>query len=285
MPGPVGADTGADGEPPPDGDADAGSDADADVDLDADPEVATDADPGDQDADPDFDLDADFDLDPDFDVDEDADEDLGACPPDMVELDTVCMDRYEAPNRPGELPLVMYTFVEAEAWCAARGRRLCFDDEWQSACEGPEGLRYPYGDDHRPGVCNDDELWRAYNQSRLNRWPPSASNPEIDSLEELFEAAGALSADAAEHLEWLYQGEPAGANPGCVGPAEVFDLVGNVEEWTRRRDGGSRDFHGALKGRYWAESRTCQSRVTTHGDGFRFYEIGFRCCQDLGSGE
>ena len=85
----------------------------------------------------------------------------------------------------------------------------------------------------------------------------------------------------ADHVEAIYQGEPSGSNAGCVGPAEVYDLVGNVEEWTRRRDGGVPDFHGSLKGRYWAESRTCQSRVTTHGDYFRFYEIGFRCCLDV----
>jgi hypothetical protein len=49
------------------------------------------------------------------------------------------------PNRAGALPLVMYTFVEAEAWCAARDRRLCFDDEWLAACAGSDGLAYPYG--------------------------------------------------------------------------------------------------------------------------------------------
>jgi formylglycine-generating enzyme required for sulfatase activity len=76
----------------------------------------------------------------------------------------------------------------------------------------------------------------------------------------------------------LYQGEGGGENAGCVNEYRVFDLVGNVEEWTRRADGAGTDFHGALKGRYWAESRTCQSTVTTHGDTFRFYEIGFRCC-------
>jgi len=65
-----------------------------------------------------------------------------------------------------------------------------------------------------------------------------------------------------------------------VGVAGAYDLCGNVEEWTRRRDGGEPQFHGKLKGRYWAETRTCQNGVISHGDGFRFYEIGFRCCRD-----
>lgn len=39
-------------------------------------------------------------------------------------------------------------------------------------------------------------------------------------------------------------------------------------------------FHGCLKGRYWADTRTCQDIILTHGDLFRFYEIGFRCCKN-----
>jgi formylglycine-generating enzyme required for sulfatase activity len=207
----------------------------------------------------------------------------GGCPADMVPVMGACMDRYEAPNVAGALPLVMYTFTEGEAWCAARGRRLCFDDEWQTACEGPDLWAYPYGATQVPGECNDDKVWRTYNQTLLNGWPPSASSPSVGSLADLFAAARAVSttaAAAADHVESLYQGEGGGASPGCVGVAGVYDLCGNVEEWTRRRDGGEAQFHGNLKGRYWAESRTCQSGVTTHGDGFRFYEIGFRCCQD-----
>jgi sulfatase modifying factor 1 len=201
----------------------------------------------------------------------------------MLPVTGACMDRYEAPNVAGGLPLVMYTFVEAEAWCGARGKRLCFDDEWQEACAGPDQLAYPYGDTRVPGQCNDDKVWRAYDQPLLNGWPTSASSPTVGSLDELLAAARAVSATAAaaaDHVASLYQGTGGGDLTGCVGPAGVFDLVGNVEEWTRRRDGGEPQFHGMLKGRYWAESRTCQSGVTVHGDGFRFYEIGFRCCRD-----
>jgi formylglycine-generating enzyme required for sulfatase activity len=204
------------------------------------------------------------------------------CPPDMVALADSCMDRYEAPGIAGALPLVMYTFDEAEAWCGARGRRLCFDDEWQSACEGPDGNAYPYGDTHQPGACRDDAVWRVYNQSLLNGWPASASTPDVTSLDELLTAARAVSPGAADHVESLYQGTGSGERTACVGAAGAHDLVGDVEEWTRRRDGGEPQFHGNLKGRYWAESRTCQSKVLVHGDSFRFYEIGFRCCAAQG---
>jgi len=211
------------------------------------------------------------------------------CPLDMAWVDAgpiegVCMDLYEAPNHAGELPLVMYSMPESEAWCAARGKELCQDDVWTVACEGPQGHDYPYGDAHAAGVCNDDELWRAFNQSALNLWPPSASSPSVESLDELLNAARAVSASAkiaADHVEWLYQAEPAGSNPGCAGDAGVYDLIGNVEEWTRRADGGDGSlFTGNLKGRFWAESRTCQQGIKIHADPFRFYEIGFRCCAE-----
>ena len=204
------------------------------------------------------------------------------CPDDMVEVPGACMDRYEAPNIEGGLPLVMYSFDEADAWCEARDKRLCFDDEWQAACEGAAGSAYPYGDAHEPGRCNDEEIWRVYSQDALNQWPSSASASDIDSLDELLAAVRSAGADiAADEIEELYQGEGGGANTGCGGDYGAYDLVGNVEEWTRRRDGGEPSFHGNLKGRYWAESRTCQSAVTSHGDPFRFYEIGFRCCAEL----
>jgi formylglycine-generating enzyme required for sulfatase activity len=205
------------------------------------------------------------------------------CPLDMLLVEGFCIDRFEAPNVAGASPLVMYSFVESVAWCEHRGKRLCFDDEWTRACEGLAQNAYPYGD-HVPGVCNDDELWKVYDQSKLNGWPWTVSKPEIDTLDELFTAAGAVSTSgqvAADHVAELYQAEGSGVNADCHGPDFVFDLTGNVEEWTRRSDGGGGpEFSGSLKGRYWAEARTCQSAVTTHGDGFRFYEIGFRCCSD-----
>jgi hypothetical protein len=207
-----------------------------------------------------------------------------ACPSDMVQLDAVCMDRYEAPNVAGELPLVMYTFLEAEAWCAARDKRLCFDDEWRGACAGRANTAYPYGAAHRPGICRDEARWRAYNQTLLNGWPAGASGPQHNSLDALLadvRTRGAAAQAAADHIEALYQGAGSGQYAGCTNETGVMDLTGNVEEWTRRRDGGMANFHGNLKGRYWAETRTCQSNITTHGDTFRFYEIGFRCCRDL----
>ncbi|MCA9524292.1 MAG: SUMF1/EgtB/PvdO family nonheme iron enzyme, partial [Myxococcales bacterium] len=206
------------------------------------------------------------------------------CPIQTVRIGDICMDRWEAPNKPGARPLVMYSFYEAEAWCKARGKRLCYDDEWQNACEGPKKWKYPYGDLREPGRCNDDKTWLTYSATKLALWPSKAATSEIETLEELFakvKATGPNGVTVVNHLEALYQAEGNGENPECVGPSGVEDLVGSVEEWTRRRDGGSGpEFSGNLKGRFWAESRTCQSSVLVHANAFRFYEIGFRCCMD-----
>ena len=211
-------------------------------------------------------------------------EDAGPCPLDMVHVGDSCIDRYEAPNRAGALPLVMFHFVEAESWCVARGKRLCFDDEWTRACGGDGGRAYPYGDKHVAGVCTDDKTWKTFDQKALNGWPWTLATDDVEDLDELLmlvRQKGSAATAAADHVWWLYQAEPSGSREGCVGGEGAFDLTGNVEEWTRRRVGGSSGFRGALKGRYWAESRTCQQSVTVHGDTFRFYEIGFRCCRDV----
>lgn len=203
------------------------------------------------------------------------------CSDEAVLVGEVCMDRYEAPNRAGALPLVMLTYDEAQSWCEARSKRLCTDAEWLQACEGPTGTAYPYGDAHEPGRCNDEEEWRVYSQEALSAWPYGTAVEGVESLEELYsliEAAG--GGVAVTEVRELYQGEGGGENSGCGGAWGVYDLVGNVEEWTTRSDGGEPSFHGNLKGRYWAESRSCQSNLTSHGDSFRFYEIGFRCCAE-----
>jgi formylglycine-generating enzyme required for sulfatase activity len=201
----------------------------------------------------------------------------------MVAIEDFCIDTFEAPNQAGAFPLVMYTFDEATAWCTQRGKRLCFDDEWTRACGGVAELSYPYGNNHMPGTCNDEETWIPYNQTLLNGWPADVSTPNITSLQQLLNAARASSVpgeDSANHVESLYQGEPSGDNTGCVSPDGALDLCGNIEEWTRRRISGDVGFDGNLKGRYWAESRTCQQNVTSHGNSFRFYQLGFRCCSD-----
>ncbi|MCB9527256.1 MAG: SUMF1/EgtB/PvdO family nonheme iron enzyme [Myxococcales bacterium] len=90
---------------------------------------------------------------------------------EMVPVDVgarrVWVDRYEASrpdataalpgfntdracSRPGVLPWANVDYDEATAACAARGKRLCTDVEWETAC----GAIYPYGNAYNAATCN-----------------------------------------------------------------------------------------------------------------------------------
>jgi hypothetical protein len=65
-------------------------------------------------------------------------------------------DTGRACSVPGVVPWVRITVEEADAACQASGMRLCSGAEWQLACDGGvENRAFPYGEIHRPGVCND----------------------------------------------------------------------------------------------------------------------------------
>jgi hypothetical protein len=208
----------------------------------------------------------------------------GGCSSDMVQVagpqGAVCMDKYEAPNKAGELPFVQYDFDESEAWCQARGKRLCYDDEWTTACAGPQGYQYVYGNTVDHSKCLTGLTWKTTNETLIGNWPHSVNKATWDHKADQFAAAAMIAPDSETFVDSIYQAEPSGTRPTCVGDAGVYDLTGSVEEWTRRRDGGTTGFHGNLKGRYWSEIRTCQGNVTVHADAFMYYEIGFRCCKD-----
>lgn len=189
----------------------------------------------------------------------------GPCPRDMVEVDAYCIDRFEAPNEEGALPLVMESAVSAHAWCDARGKRLCTEHEWDTACQGPEGFVYPYGNTHEAERCNDNKTWRAPDERALNTWP---------------------SEEASAEVEALYQAEPSGSRPGCVSAFGVHDMTGNVEEWVVRTKYHVNEYPHVLKGCYWSgcfggAKPRCGSTNPAHADGFRFYETSFRCCRDV----
>ena len=67
-----------------------------------------------------------------------------------------CMDRYEWPNQVGEVPRVLTSWTQAVSECKSIGKRICTEDEFNFACEGPEMLPYVYGYERDAGVCTID---------------------------------------------------------------------------------------------------------------------------------
>ena len=171
-----------------------------------------------------------------------------------------CIDRFEWPNRKGELPAFSLNWYEARNSCRAVGKRLCLDNEWTLACEGQERWPYPYGFSRNSEACNMDKTYRTPDPEKYVR----------------------LETRAAE-LARLDQREPSGAREACVSPYGVNDMAGNVDEWVVNETGHHEPHQSGLKGGYWGPVRTrCRPMTTFHDEGFHYYQVGFRCCGDAG---
>ncbi len=169
----------------------------------------------------------------------------------------VCMDQYEAPNKRGAEPMVMQSYRSAQRFCSRRKKRVCTEQEWELACEGPEHLPLAYGWAVNVRLCNS-----------AKRWLP------VD-----FKAFHKGKKAAQKEARKLWQGTPSGRYRTCVSPFGIFDMMGNVEEWVSTRAG--RRWPGALMGGFWAKRWTgCRGTNDAHQPSFAFYETGFRCCKD-----
>lgn len=169
-----------------------------------------------------------------------------------------CMDRFEYPNKKGQHPLIYIAWPEAKVMCEEQGKRLCTEDEWTFACEGEEATPYPYGYVRDPSACAIDAKWRPFNER--------AMQPR-DGVEAMLE------------MDRLWQGHPSGAMSRCKSSFGVYDMTGNVDEWTRTSRANERP--SILKGGYWGPVRTrCRPSTRSHDESHVFYQQGFRCCSE-----
>ena len=187
-----------------------------------------------------------------------------SCPNDSVQIGTFCIDKFEAPNREGALPIAYQDAIDAQLWCEARSKRLCTEREWVRACKGKKKKRFSYGARHKRDVCNDGARWRSPEWALLGAFP---------KLRGLGEAAR------------LYHAVPSGSMPRCKSDEGVFDMLGNVAEWTSRDQVNKVGYEHVVRGCYWAgcfkePEPNCDFRNGVHPSGFRSYEFGFRCCMD-----
>lgn len=186
------------------------------------------------------------------------------CPPEMVNIENFCMDRYEAPNEPGAMPLAMQIAQDGEAWCEVRGKRLCTEAEWLRACEGSTKTKYPYGNTYKEHRCNDDKTWISPDWNALATWPSPQAQAEASSL---------------------YQADPSGSRADCISEDGILDLTGNVAEWVVRSFPTQKNYDHVLKGCYWSKcyggsNPSCTFVNGAHPGNFRTYEAGFRCCSN-----
>ncbi|MEW6778204.1 MAG: formylglycine-generating enzyme family protein, partial [Bdellovibrionota bacterium] len=153
-----------------------------------------------------------------------------------TDVKTFCIDQYEFPGKKGEAPRAGVTWEQARALCSGRGKRLCTEAEWEKACKGAAGGRYPYGNQYDGGSCNTKGAGR--------------------------------------------QLSPSGSFAGCKSDYNVFDMSGNVKEWTSSDWSDVVQDKAVRGGSYsrpdWATR--CAFRENIRPDQSDS-QIGFRCCQ------
>jgi len=214
----------------------------------------------------------------------------GACPPEMALVaERFCVDRWEGslvvreadgretPHSPyvpppadrivvaksaaGVVPQGYISAKVAAGACRAAGKRLCQPVEWRVACAGSEGTAFPYGPKRAPGKCHDSGAspMLTFHAATMKRgWGLAELNdPRNNQLENTVAKTG--------------------AHPDCVTDRGVFDMVGNLHEWTA-------DPNGTFQGGYWLDTSEhgegCAYRTIAHGYEYKDYSTGFRCCAD-----
>ena len=147
-------------------------------------------------------------------------------------------------SKPSVLPWSDVTWAEAQAACAASGARLCRRDEWTLACGGANDDAYPYGNNYQPETCNGGGR---------------DGDPATAGDQDVVIAAGSLAA--------------------CQ-RGGVFDLSGNLKEWTDDLTDGLRPVRGGGLESNVPESLTCGAVSDLKPEAFRSSTLGFRCCKD-----
>ena len=159
------------------------------------------------------------------------------CPSDMVDIEGYCMDKYEYPNKFGVKPMNSVTWYDAAKYCIDAGKRLCNESEWKQACSGPYNLKYPYGDIYYQDFCNDN----------------------IGGTEAIIRTVA------------------SGSMPNCKSAYGVYDMSGNVEEWTNL-EYDSAKFSG---GAWFSSSKESGCNYSfKFFPGVSIFSVGFRCCDD-----
>jgi hypothetical protein len=157
-----------------------------------------------------------------------------------------CIDRYELTPPGYTYPITHINWGESQNLCRAMGKRLCREDEWEFACEGPEATPYPYGFVRNAKLCNHD-----FPEEEL------VTGPE----------------------QFIDRRKKKDELPGCKSPFGVYNMVGNVDEWTLR-DGAEPGKRAILRGGWWLIGRNrCRAATSNHGERYAGVQTGTRCCK------
>jgi formylglycine-generating enzyme required for sulfatase activity len=172
--------------------------------------------------------------------------------------------KVKAISKKGIIPQAHISKEQAETACKNAGKRLCTDDEWIGACKGKKPTTYPYGDDRKAGRCNDAGV------SSFNHYYGQEGGPAPQSA---FTWAN-MNDERLNQLKGTVA--KTGSFSKCKNSYQVYDMVGNLHEWTGATT-------GTFRGGYYLDTKIngegCNYRTTAHGAKYHDYSTGFRCCK------
>ncbi|MGE0787770.1 MAG: formylglycine-generating enzyme family protein [Sandaracinaceae bacterium] len=178
-----------------------------------------------------------------------------------------------------EQPAVGMRWVDADAYCTFRGKRLPTEAEWERAAHGDlTGGAYWWGDD------DSDPCARAIVRTAAGRgcgtgvtWAPGSRPPGPFGL---YDMVGNVWEWVADHYSWCFAGCARECGDACLG-RDPRGACGDPHAECPQALG-----HRTVRGGSWwygIERATATSRRGIPGENPNPHRFGFRCAADLDS--
>jgi len=170
------------------------------------------------------------------------------------------------PDKPGH-PINCVDWQQAQKYCAAQGKRLPSEQEWELAARGTDGRLYPWGN-------------QPPNGERLNACGTECSRMLTERRATIKQGAWPAMHDDDDGAETT---APVGQYR--AGSGALWDMAGNVWEWTNssycpygHKDCGA--FRRVLRGGGWDTTEVSDVRAARRlaaPPWVRSRSVGFRC--------